>query len=296
MTAMTPFEANPAKIPSSDRYNDVPFYGRYFPQPDDFTPDPKHINSNTSESIGYWLSVLSRCNVSHRIYENGTGGRDVFAFGKVIIKSAHLKHCDGRDYTLADANEVAATAVARTVLGDILVPRIYFADKLNGRCVLVQERIPGVGLNVAWQYLSSQEKESFKDQARDILQKLHTVKLPANTESGPSYVVPDPDPMSNRGIQRLERDIIFSTHAVAGKQLDRSFMHNDLTQSNCIANNGKIVAVVDWEMAGFFGWETARDVHVRIRSPRQENYAHLKLPESFLKDILYWNDLYEEQP
>ncbi|XXH04198.1 hypothetical protein Hte_010612 [Hypoxylon texense] len=70
-------------------------------------------------------------------------------------------------------------------------------------------------------------------------------------------------------------------------------MHNDISRSNCIVDNGKIVGLVDWEMAGFFGWKTAASVHVRIRSPRRENYASLNLPEGRLNDILFWDDLYD---
>lgn len=40
---------------------------------------------------------------------------------------------------------------------------------INGRQVLVQERLPGVGLSVVWAYLSQAQKESFKQQARTIL-------------------------------------------------------------------------------------------------------------------------------
>jgi hypothetical protein len=64
----------------------------------------------------------------------------------------------------------------------------------------------------------------------------------------------------------------------------------------CIVDDGKIVGLVDWEMAGFFGWKTAGKVHIQIRSPRRENYAALNLPEAFMSDILFWNDLYAKEP
>lgn len=70
-------------------------------------------------------------------------------------------------------------------------------------------------------------------------------------------------------------------------------MHNDFTLSNCIVSNDKIVGLVDWEMAGYFGWNTAAQVHVKIRTPRRESFAALNLSEDVLNDILFWNDLYE---
>jgi hypothetical protein len=159
--------------------------------------------------------------------------------------------------------------------------------------VLVQERIPGVGLNIAWQYVSQSQKLSFKHQAREILQKLR--KTPGSLEfkfkPGPrSYVVPDPDPIDHRGIQELERDILFAAH---NDDPDCSFMHNDVSLSNIIVDDDKMVGLVDWEMAGFFGWRTAASVHVKIRMPKRENFSALSLSEEVLSDILFWNDLYD---
>ena len=114
-----------------------------------------------------------------------------------------------RDYSYADANEVKATERARTLLGDIKVPTIYFASKIHGRYVLVQERIPGVGLNIAWQYISTEQKQNFKDQAREILRKLSKAE-PPDSSTTRSYIVEDPDPKTHRGIQELEYNFIFS--------------------------------------------------------------------------------------
>ncbi|KAF1920259.1 hypothetical protein BDU57DRAFT_508453 [Ampelomyces quisqualis] len=243
---MNPYEANPENIPPSDRYADVPLYGRYLPQPTDFAPDAKYINCTTPESLQYWSLVLTKCTESHRIYENQDGGRDVFALGSVIIKSSHLKETlqgrrSHRDYSYADANEVEAITLARKVLGSIQVPRVYFAAKVNGRDIFVQERIPGVGLNIAWQYISQSQKSAFKQQVREILQKLRTITSAVEI-SRRSYIIPDPDPVGHRGIQELEREIIF---AADNTDSDLSFMHNDVSLSNCIVNNDRIVGLID---------------------------------------------------
>ena len=133
---MNPYESDPEKIPSTDRYADVPLHGRYRPLPTDFQPDVKHVNSTTPESLEYWSSVLAQCTELNRIYENDEGGRDVFALGGVIVKSSHWKGSpegrrSDRDYSYADANEVEAIRLAREVLYDIKVPRVYFADKVH---------------------------------------------------------------------------------------------------------------------------------------------------------------------
>lgn len=132
---MNPYVADPDNIPPTDRYADVPFYGRYLPRQDDFRVDPQHINSQTTASLEYWASVLNLCNESVRIYPADEGGRDVFALGTVIIKSSHL-HDPGSDqpreidYSYADANEVQAIAIAKGILKDVKVPEIFFAGKV----------------------------------------------------------------------------------------------------------------------------------------------------------------------
>lgn len=133
---MDPYEADPDRIPSDDRYADIPQFGRYSPRPDDFRPDFTYFNSTSDSSLRYWSSVLGLCIESNRIYEGLEGARDVFALGSVIVKSSHL-HRElqgrraGRDFSYNDANEVQATALARTVLKNVKIPNIYFAGKVR---------------------------------------------------------------------------------------------------------------------------------------------------------------------
>ncbi|KAJ5365754.1 hypothetical protein N7517_008640 [Penicillium concentricum] len=275
---MNPYITDPDKIPPSDLYADLPLYGRYHPKSNDFRIDRQDVNSHSPESLHYWASVLTLCNQSVMIYPAEDGGRDVFALGSIIVKSSHMHTQQGTkytdiDYSYADANEIQAITIAKTVLKDVRVPEIYFTGKINGHQVLVQERLRGVALAVAWPYLSRAQMGSFKQQARNILRQLHSVK-PTDGCQVRSYVVPDPNIRTNGRIQPLECDILFS---VTNTDLDTSFMHNDLTASNCIVDDDKIVGLIDWEMAGFFGWKTAGEVHRKLRP----------------HDTSFWKDLYE---
>ena len=133
---MNPYEADPAKIPTTDLYADIPFYGRYYPKPDDFRVDPQHVNSPATDSLEYWASVVRLCTEENRIYPADDGGRDVFALGSVIVKSSHLHAREGAaypeiDFSYADANEIEAITLAKTVLGEIKVPEIYFSGKVQ---------------------------------------------------------------------------------------------------------------------------------------------------------------------
>ena len=155
--------------------------------------------------------------------------------------------------------------------------------------MLIQERLPGVALCVAWPYLSTSQKQSFKEQAQAILRLLYTIK-PHDGRRDRSHVVRDPNILSNGRINPIEGEIIFSD---SNTDADLSFMHNDLNQSNCIVDNDKIVGLIDWEMAGFFGWKTAGEIHRRIRTPQREHFVNASLSEEKLQDIMFWNDLYD---
>ncbi|KAG2415582.1 hypothetical protein HFD88_006773 [Aspergillus terreus] len=288
---MDPYTTEPEHIPPTDLYADVPLYGRYRPKPGDFRVKPEHIGAQSSDATRYWESVVSLCDESTRIYPADEGGRDVFALGSVIVKSGHLHDTPEIDYSFADANEIEAISIAKNVLGNIRVPEIYFAGKIRGRQVLIQERLPGVALCGAWPYLSQGQKKSFKEQARGILRQLHIIKPPDGCRVR-SHVVQDPNILSNGRINPLEGEIIFSDR---NTDPDSSFMHNDLTQSNCIVDNDQIVGLIDWEMAGFFGWKTAGEVHRRIRTPQREHFVNASLSEERLQDMMFWNDLYDCQ-
>ncbi|KAJ5404002.1 hypothetical protein N7509_003873 [Penicillium cosmopolitanum] len=282
---MNPYKTDPKEIPTTDIYADVPLYSRYYPKPDDFRVNFQHINSQTTDSA----SIISLCTEEIQIYPANERGRDIFALRGMIVKSSHLHARNGTtcieiNYSYADANEIRAITLAKTALNGVRVPEIYFAGKINGRQVLVQERLPGVGLSVAWPYLSKDQRESYKKQAREILHQLHTLKPTENLQTR-SHIVSDPNILVNSRINPLEGEILFSSD---NHNPDISFMHNDFTTSNCIVNSSTIIGLIDWEMAGYFG-----DVHRRIRTPQREHFVNAHLREDELQDIMFWNNLYD---
>lgn len=131
---------------------------------------------------------------------------------------------------------------------------------------------------------------SYKTQARKILHQLHTIK-PTETLQARAPAVPDPNILTNGRISPVEGEILFSS---TNHDPDMGFMHNDLTPSNCIVDKDILVGLIDWEMAGFFGWKVAGEVHRRIRTPQREHFVNANLREEQLRDMMFWNDLYDE--
>ncbi|CAM1501507.1 Fc.00g034910.m01.CDS01 [Cosmosporella sp. VM-42] len=265
-----------------------PMYGRYEPHADDFKVESHFVMSNTSEARRYWESVLRKCTESRRIYTGDERGRDVFAYGSVIIKTGHLHISEERDYSYADANEVKAIELASRVLVGVKVPQVYFSGKLRGRQVLVLERLKGRSLTVAWPSLTQSEKRSFKNQAREMLRELRYI-LPVDGRTNNSHVVPDPYIDTSGRIQTREMELLFKPEHYP----DMGFMHNNFTRGNLIVKDGRIVGVAGWEMAGYFGWRRAAEVHRRIRSPQAGDHSRA-LSQEMVRDIMFWNDLYDE--
>jgi COMPASS component SPP1 len=110
--------------------------------------------------------------------------------------------------------------------------------------------------------------------------------------AAPSYVVPDPDPVRSRGITETEYDLLFGETADEENEARLGFVHNDLNESNIIVQDGKIVGLVDWEMAGFFWLNRAGRVHALFRTARRENLQNANLTEEQIVDLTFWNDLY----
>ncbi|KAG5934434.1 hypothetical protein E4U60_003854 [Claviceps pazoutovae] len=205
---MNPYMSDPDDIPPNDQYAVLPFYGRYFPRQDDFRVDLQYANSQSSDALQYWASVLERCDES------------------VIV-------------------------IAKSILKDVRVPEIYFAGK----------------------------------QARTILLQLHAFK-PTDGRRTRSYVVHDPNVLSDGRILAQEGEILFSD-ANADPDCDMSFMHNDMNISNIIVDNDKITGLIDLEITGFFGWNTAGEVHRKMRSPQREYFVNANISEEKLQDILF---------
>lgn len=216
-TTPSPYETDPTLLPSSDPYRDMPHYGRYAPSATDFRPDPAHICSTSAPALAYWEAVLQRhCNeetlMLSPVDDDAASalGRWIFAVGRVVIKTNHLAPPGRRrrDYGGVDRNEVEAIRLVRERVkgGGIRVPEVFFQGKLLGGDVLVQERLPGVSLEVAWPYLSRGRKEAFMREARAFLVALLDVGV--SPKGRRSYVVDDYNAIWARALTPRERKLM----------------------------------------------------------------------------------------
>ncbi|KAH7051199.1 hypothetical protein B0J12DRAFT_80290 [Macrophomina phaseolina] len=216
----SPCETDPNLLPDSDPFRDMPLYGRYAPSPTDFHPDPAHIQSTSPASIAHWENLLKDyCNEDTLMLSPVDDdsaialGRWIFAIGSVVIKTNHLAPAGRRrrDYSGVDRNEVEAIRLVKERViaagkTDIRVPQVYFQGKLLGGDVLVQERLPGVSLEVAWPYLSRERKEALMRQARSFLIALLDVGVSPSGRR--AYVVDDYNAIWARALTPRERKLM----------------------------------------------------------------------------------------
>ncbi|ODH53582.1 hypothetical protein GX48_00416 [Paracoccidioides brasiliensis] len=286
--SVSPYETYPEKLPQSDQFlARHTHYGRYHPSSDDFKPDHIHCHVNNDESRRYWETVLAQCNENTRMNSPAAGKRDTFALGSVIVKSDHMSTEPTGDYSVVDGNMAHAIKIAEKVLPDLQLPQIYLRAKINGRDILVQSRIPGVSLEVAWPYLTMVQKEDFKQQARNILQRIDRVR---DGRSSPSYVVKGENPKEEHRLQQTEYDILFESASTSDKNL--ALAHNNLVTSNIIVDNDTIIGIIGWCDAGYFGWDRAKNVHCRVRCTGSSDKSSGFGGENPLPDG-FWHDLYD---
>ncbi|KAI7977948.1 hypothetical protein EIK77_009488 [Talaromyces pinophilus] len=286
---VNPYEADPKRVSKKDPYlSRSPHYGRYAPQTDDFEPKFSDWHSSESETQReYWTKIVrEHCTPKNSL--NVVGSRAAFAVGKVLI------HVDGdraegtaaKRYSRLNANELIASRKAEEHLKDlnVTVPTILFCGTIDEKNIVVETRIPGVSLEVAWIYLSTSEKESFKVQCQRILQRLTAIDDHAAT---PSYVceglngVPQPD------VADVEHDILF-----APREEDEvlCLTHNDMVRSNIIVDNGQVVAITNWRQSGYFGHERAKKIHRLLRIPER---SHIFSSGERSTQDQAWADLYD---
>jgi COMPASS component SPP1 len=232
--------------------------------------------------------VDKHCTAENSLREFGS--RDAFAVGKIIIR-IDQENCEGpatERYSCLNANELCAARKAEDVLKDIniTVPMIYFCGSINGKNVTVESRVPGVSLEVAWRYLTEQQRDGFKQQCRDILQRLGSASSPPD---GPSYVCRGLNSQIRPYIQSLEQEILFSAK---GPSEDLCLVHNDMVRSNIIVNNNQVAGILGWRQSGFFGHDRARRVHRHLRTPGRDRATMLE--EEFGEELT-WADLYDSE-
>ncbi|KAI5464362.1 kinase-like domain-containing protein [Mariannaea sp. PMI_226] len=181
----------------------------------------------------------------------------------------------------------AATMSFVTANTSIPVPRIYCSFVHKNRAFLVMERIRGSSLAEAWRTLSDADLENIFSQLRRIFQELRALPLPPGTgvescqggslrDSRIARSKPRFGPFKTiHGFHLwLREDLKPEEHPTREDDEDWKrikemvakqdgpwpppvFTHGDLNPFNILVRGDRIVAIIDWEFAGWYPcyWE-----------------------------------------
>lgn len=205
-------------------------------------------------------------------------GRVVFISPRCCIKSTPFTR-------LAEASAMQFVAQHTSVP----VPKVYSAFERDGRAYIIMERIDGENLAEGWNRRSDESKARILEQLKTMVQELRGIQPPssigvANVDGGPifDHRLPckslwGPFPTIRDFHQELRGGIaaedIQDDASSPGVKLMASFheqawqgpvfTHGDLSSSNILVKDDKVVGIVDWETAGWYPpyWEYTSAKH-----------------------------------
>ncbi|GAB1194558.1 hypothetical protein APSETT444_003804 [Aspergillus pseudonomiae] len=284
-TAISPYETNPDNIPQDDPFlKQSPHYGRYAPRDDDFRPRYDHWWQSDPDAVSHWEGIVKE-NLSSENSMNLQEDRQAYSVGSVTIRvdKDDVVDTTAERYSCANANELSAARKAEDALRalDVAVPVIHFCGTVDGKNVTVESRIPGVSLEVAWRYLSTEKINKFKQECRQILEHMASID-PA--PDSPSYVCSGLNSQLPPEIQEMEKDVLFQENK---EDEILCLVHNNMTPSNIIVNDDRVVGIMGWRHSGYFGFGRANTIHRRFRMPAWSSLAAAG------GNVEAWADLYE---
>ncbi|KAG8161069.1 hypothetical protein KVR01_009333 [Diaporthe batatas] len=211
----------------------------------------------------------------------------------------------GRDVRLDEAATMRFIAEHTT----IPAPKVLSAFERKGTAYIVMEKIQGEELGKIWRRTSEQTRASLLDQLRQHLDQLRALPPPTEfavgsctggslqdfrqscapppVRFGPFRTIQDFHNWLREGLKPGEstdldpKDVEELNDMIArqeGPWPPSVFTHGDLNPSNILVRDGKIVGIIDWEMAGWY--------------PHYWEYTSLKIASDLVNPI--WHDNVEK--
>jgi len=167
----------------------------------------------------------------------------------------------------------------------IPVPKVYCAFTKGDITYILMERVKGVPLNRRWRSAGAQGQEHLRTQLRAFFKELRSLPPPRPGHVGDvNYSKLYDDRIEPVGFGPFETARDFHkflrngiTKPVLDPELDRlitdqdkeystCFTHGDLSSFNILVRDGQVVAIIDWEMAGWYPeyWEYTSAWHVNL--------------------------------
>ncbi|EME84196.1 uncharacterized protein MYCFIDRAFT_210810 [Pseudocercospora fijiensis CIRAD86] len=181
---------------------------------------------------------------------------------------------------VGDASRMSEAAAMRLLSEKtaIPIPTVHDAYIQDDGCgVIIMEYVEGVTLDKAWPTYDLAQKQAVVHQLKRYLNELRQIQSPviSSVDGEPccdqffSWDMREYGPYSTE--MQFHEGLVQALHERADHSWSRMvarflrsmsghetvLTHNDLTPSNILVNDGSVVAILDWELAGFYPdyWE-----------------------------------------
>jgi aminoglycoside phosphotransferase (APT) family kinase protein len=159
----------------------------------------------------------------------------------------------------------------------------------DGPNAIVIDYIEGRNLQECWTQLSREEKQGIAEQMRHILNQLRglggnyidSVNRTPAVDMRKSAYIGGPFDSESEFNEFLFRNMISSTPSIYRESIQHTmrvdhnivFSHGDLNLDNILVENGRIVALLDWECAGWYPeyWEYVKFCNASCHEPEWHN-------------------------
>ncbi|KAF9802222.1 hypothetical protein IEO21_09927 [Rhodonia placenta] len=192
----------------------------------------------------------------------------------------------------------------------IPVPRVIAATAWYYRRFVLMKRIYGDDLQAVWRHLDTEQRANIVEQLRSYVLQLRALKSPhgpavcglngaATIDSRVSTYPIGPfanesafnDGLIDAAEPYLCEEILADVRSRMRDDHRIMFTHADLAPRNILVRGGTIVAVVDWEEAGWYPehWEFVRAMYFPMARPRDEAWMRAIrdfIPGDYEKDWL----------
>ena len=252
--------------------------------------DLKHAALATSSSLAELDQQFQRSTSKFL----DTPRRKVFRLGDVVIKF-------GLDVDVHEARTLRFIADSTS----IPVPRVHDARIYdNGTTVIEMGYIEGTVIAEAWMELSQEQKKEVANQLRCLLLSLgeHKGSYIGGVEGGPAVdcrrlrVQGGPFGSEREFNAFLCSDIVSVAPSIFRTMIEQSMgteheivlTHGDLNPRNILVKDGKIVALLDWETAGWYPeyWEFVKFFNTLNTDLDWYTYADQIFPQIFAREFI----------
>lgn len=218
----------------------------------------------------------------------------------------------------ADSVRMTEAETMRFVRANTTIPvpevRNAYVDDSNGHAVIVMDFVEGENLDTAWDKLGGDARESIIDQLRGYMEQLRQIKgnfigSIDGTWCNDQYFCDDlgsfgpfqnEDDFTQGMVRAMKKNRPYSyvdwtcdvwVEVMTGHEI--VLTHGDFDPRNILVHDGKVVAILDWEFAGYYPeyWEYCK----ALRHPQWEgswigSRAINKILTPYLKELsVVWN-------